>query len=113
MGTVRIAEHGTLVASTVTTVTLTGGYPAVEIINASTTSTDIIWATVSYRYLPGSTTVEPAATPTVGGADTYRIPAGPGHLVIPAPPGKVITQVKLISGQTPGYSVQAYHMGAH
>jgi hypothetical protein len=88
------AVHNTLVATTVDTVTLTAQYNRVEILNRSA-SGDI------FVTLDGS-------TPSVGGNDTYVIPAtGVGTFVNPnwtnEPP--ISTVVKLISSGTPSYSV--------
>lgn len=102
------AKHQTLVAATVDTIDLSCRYPVVEIINRSTTATDLLWATVSFTD-PAKTATYAAATPSASGDNVYFIPAGPGHLVIEAPPGGYVTQVKLISAQTPAYSVQCYH----
>ena len=88
------AVHNTLTATTVDTITLSAQYVRVEVLNRS--STGDIFVT-----LDGS-------TPTVGGNDTYVVPAtGVGTFVNPAntsqPPTSTV--VKLISSGTPSYSV--------
>lgn len=106
-GTVNLAHHGTLAASTVDTVNLNGSYPVVEIINSQATAGTFIYVTVSYKtYNTGSPVA--AATPTVAGADTYLVVGNYGHLLIESDPGGYIAQVKLISAGTPTYSVQCY-----
>lgn len=88
------AVHNTLTATTVDTITLSAQYVRVEVLNRSATG-DI------FVTLDGS-------TPTVGGNDTYVVPAtGVGTFVNPAntsqPPTSTV--VKLISSGTPSYSV--------
>lgn len=88
----KLARHGTLVASTVTTVTLT-----------EDVSTIIVRAHGS-----GSMNVTFNGTaPTVGGDDTARVDAG-GALMYASSGGVTTETVKLISSGTPGYSVEAY-----
>jgi hypothetical protein len=88
------AVHNTLTAATVDTITLSSQYNRVEILNRSASGD--IFITVD------------GSTPTVGGNDTYVVPAtGVGTFVNPnwtnEPP--ISTVVKLISSGTPAYSV--------
>lgn len=81
--------HGTLVADTVTTVTLAGNHGTVEILNRSTAE---IWFTL-----------DSATDPTVGGANVWVLPAGAAR-ELPSP-SSAITQVRLISSAAAAYSV--------
>lgn len=93
------ADHGTLVADTVTTVTLTGVKRNLRVQNRGTTGA------IYYTFGFGT-----PATPTVAGDDTYALPPGAadewdqgflGH------PGTGFI-VKLISSATPEFSVEAW-----
>lgn len=94
MATYAVAEDAvavhdkTLVASTVDTVTFHDTPRAVAIISDGA---DEIYFTVD------------GTAPTVGGANTYKIPALPAQRVINAVSGQ---PVKLISAGTPTYDVE-------
>lgn len=94
-GTANTAYHSTLVASTVDTVTLNDGEEYVTLVNRSGSAE--IYATVG-------TSAVPPATPTVGGNDTYVLPAAIGSLRVAGQIGPTV--VKLISSGTPTYSVE-------
>lgn len=85
------AQHGTLVASTVATVTLVGDYTRVEVLNRSGTA-EIFF------------TVDDTA-PTVAGSGTYILPAIAGASLVTPSPSAAATIVRLISSGTPTYSV--------
>jgi hypothetical protein len=84
-------RHGTLVANTVTTVTLDNDYREIEVINVDGAST--IYVTVD------------GTVPTVGGNDTFVLPAAISSRVIVSRDGSNPTVVKLISTGTPSFSV--------
>lgn len=86
------SDHGTLVADTVTTVTLTAPGPALTVINRS--STDAIF------YTFGSA----PATPTVAGDDTYCCPPSAGRSHNQG--AFAVLVVKLISSGTPSFDVE-------
>ena len=87
------AEHGTLVAATVTTVTL------------EEANSDLVVVHMTAGSGPVYFTVD-GATPTVGGADEYVL-----HLGLPARsvdiPLSATQTVKLISATADGYAVEA------
>lgn len=96
------SQHGTLVASTVQTITLANaaGDPAmkhVAVINQP--GTGAIYFTVASN---GAT----PDVPTVGGADTYCLSAGSPARSVPVGPTNEI-QVSLISAGTEAFSVEA------
>lgn len=82
-------KHGTLVAATVATVTLTPNAKFVEVVNRG--SDDI------YFRLDGT-------DPTVAGDDTYVVPGG-GFTRVRNNDRDGSVSVKLISSGTPAYSV--------
>lgn len=84
-------EHGTLVADTVTTVTLDSDAQEVEVLNRDGAAE--IYFTVD------------GADPTVEGDDCQVLPAAIGAVQVRAPGGGV-TDVKLISEGTPTFSVR-------
>lgn len=85
-----LSKHATLVAATVDTITLSTGYPSIEVANRAT-SGDI------YFTVDGT-------TPTSAGNDTYYV--GPGQaLVVSSPHADGPDTIKLISAGTPAYSV--------
>lgn len=84
-------EHGTLVGSAVTTVTLDADAQEVEVLNRDGVAE--IYFTVD------------GADPTVGGDDCHVLPAAIGALQVHAPGGGV-TDIKLISSGTPKFSVR-------
>lgn len=91
------SEHVTLVASTVTTVTLDADYQFVEVINVTGT------AAVYFLINPGAT------NPTVEGAGTEVLPAAIGGQELradAADPGTTV--VKLISSGTPKVAVRGW-----
>jgi hypothetical protein len=94
----NVAVHETLAASTVDTVNLAGatGQVGLTVVNRSGT------AEIYFTVATGA--VGPTA-PTVGGNDTYVVPASIASLTLPGITGAVI--VKLISSGTPNYSVEA------
>lgn len=94
-GTANIAYHSTLVASTVDTVTLDKGAEYVTVVNRSG---------AAEIYFTVGTTVTPPAAPTVGGNDTYVLPASIGLVRVASGIGPV--QIQLISTGTPTYSVE-------
>lgn len=81
--------HNTLTAATLDTVTLTGMWPAVEVVNRATTG-DGIYFTVD------------GSTPTVGGNDSFWVGAGQSVIV---PNFEDEAEVKLISATADAYSV--------
>ena len=83
------SKHGTLVAATVTTVTLDRDYDSVEILNRGTTSD--LWVRVD------------KTDPVVAADDTYV--CVPGGFIVLGVPTAGLTVVKLISAGTPPYSV--------
>lgn len=94
--------HGTLVASTVTTVNIDSGpnssVESIEVVNVD-------GADEIYFVLGGGNA--PPSDPTVGGADTRVIPAVTGQsYLIPLRTARKFS-VKLISAGTPTYSVIA------
>lgn len=101
--TVTSAKHATLAAGVVDTVTITTDISGVEILNRGA---DLIYFTTT------------GATPTVGGDNTYVVPAGGALRIdttetIGAPssggnPATLSTAVKLISGSATAYSVSAF-----
>ena len=85
------SRHGTLVADTVTTITLGDSNTNVEVLNRSSEGT--IYATAN------------GTAPTVAGENTFVIPAG--HALI-IPDSEVSSNtVKLISSTADAYSVTA------
>jgi len=84
-------KHGTLVAATVATVTLTVDCRDVEVLNR--TGDAEIFFTVD------------GSTPTVAGDNTHVLPAQIGSLIV-AVPETGNTVVKLISSGTPSYAVE-------
>lgn len=85
------ARHGTLVASTVTTVTLPSNVTQLEVLNRSG-SAEIYF------------TVDGSTSPTVGGNDCYVLPASIGATIVSSQ-DTANTVVRLISSGTPTYSV--------
>lgn len=96
MANPNFASHGTLVANTVATVTLNKGAGYVTVVNRSGS------AEIYFTVAVGTNT--PVA-PTVGGSDTYVLPAAIGSVRVPAAFGTVA--VSLISTGTPTYSVES------
>lgn len=90
------ADHGTLVADTVTTVTLTSVKTNLRVQNRGTSGS------VFYTFGSGA-----AATPTVAGDDTYALPPGACDEWNIGSPGAGFV-VKLISSATPEFSVEAW-----
>lgn len=86
-----VRKHGTLVATTVATVTLDGGFEAIEVVNHGGGT---IYFTVD------------GTTPTVAGDETYAVPSG-GFLTVDSSDRIGTDDVKLISAATPAYSVTA------
>jgi hypothetical protein len=84
-------RHGTLVATTVTTVTLGQDWDYLEVVNRNGTAE--IYFTVG------------GATPTVGGADCEVVPAAIGAVEVKVNAAGP-TVVKLISAGTPAYTVR-------
>lgn len=82
------SKHGTLVAATVTTVTLDKDYDSVEVLNRGTVD---LWLRVD------------GVDPVVAADDTY-VCVGGGFVILPVPTAGS-TDVKLISTGTPAYSV--------
>lgn len=98
------SQHGTLVADTVTTVTITGCQKGLRVQRISTSSTAPLW----WACAPTTTTT---ATPTTAGADdTYRLAADMPPDYLDDPPraldGTII--VKLICADAVGYSVETW-----
>lgn len=102
-------RHGTLVANTVTTVTLTartnpnapGAYGSVEVINVD-------GAGIIYFRVLSATDVTAGIAPTVAGNDCEILPAVPNAQILPLPSeGGDPVAVKLISASTPKYTVRA------
>lgn len=91
-------RHGTLVAATVTEVTLPDrSFGKVEVLNRS-------GAAEIYVLVLSANDAD--TDPTVAGNDCEVLPAATSALELPAPdPGPVV--VKLISSGTPTYSVRA------
>lgn len=87
----RASRHGTLTASTVATVTVSGDYRTVDVWNLTGTA-------AIYFTLDGS-------TPTVQGNDTFVVPAAVGSVRLLSPAVDTALTVKLISSGTPSYSV--------
>lgn len=90
------AFHGTLVAATVTTITFTAYHQAIEVSNVDGASA--IYGTLS------------GVDPTVGGANTFFLPAAVSARTIRIPlpwpvPADTTVSVKLISAGTPVYHV--------
>ncbi len=91
------ADHGTLVAATVTTVTLTSVKECLRVQNRGTSGT------IYYTFAAGT-----PATPTVAGDDTYAVPpGGADEWTDLGQPGTGFI-VKLISSATPEFSVEAW-----
>lgn len=95
--TVNTAKHATVaVAGTDETVNFSGNVQSVEVMCRD-------GAAEIYFTIDGT-------TPTVGGDDTYVVPASAGAaLRVGSPPGTDV--VKLISSGTPAYSVTGYQAG--
>jgi hypothetical protein len=91
------ADHGTLVAATVTTVTLTSVKQSLRVQNRSTDQQ------IYYTYGAGV-----AADPTVAGDDTFAIPPGATDEWIDLGAVGAGFVVKLISAGTPAFSVEAW-----
>jgi hypothetical protein len=89
------AIHKTLAASTVDTVTLTGCTTQVTIVNRN--------GVAEIYFTVGATT---PPVPTVGGVNTYVIPADVSSYTVPFA-GSSTVVVSLISGGIPTYSVEA------
>lgn len=88
------SASGTLTANTVDTVTLSDNASRIQVTNRS-------GASEIYFSIDGT-------TPTVGGDDTFILPAAIGSRVVSSDDvGVDITTVKLISTGTPTYSVEA------
>lgn len=94
-GTANIAYHSTLVASTVDTVTLDKGAEYITVVNRSG---------AAEIYFTVGTTVTPPAAPTVGGNDTYVLPAATSSVRVASGIGPI--EVQVISAGTPTYSVE-------
>lgn len=91
-------RHGTLVADTVTTVTLDSkNYGSVEVTNRSGDS-EIYFIALS--------AADANDNPSVEGDDCEVLPAAVGALVVNAPNPAPVT-IKLISDGTPAYSIRA------
>ena len=91
------ADHGTLVADTVTTVTLTSVKECLRVQNRGTSGT------IYHTFAAGT-----PATPPVAGDDTYAIPpGGADEWTDLGQPGTGFI-VKLISSATPEFSVEAW-----
>lgn len=87
-----VRKHVTLVASTVATVTVDGGFEFIEVVN--TTAASLVYFTVD------------GSTPTIAGDDTWvAVPNVPVALENVDRAGTV--DVKLISAGTPVVGVQA------
>lgn len=86
--------HGTLVANTMTTVTLTANHNEVEVIHRGGAGAADIFFTVD------------GANPTVNGEDTDVAPNGVGQRTQVGAYKKQNTVVKLISSGTPAYTVR-------
>jgi hypothetical protein len=82
--------HGTLVAATVTTVTLDHDYNSVEVMNRSTTS-DL------YFRVDGT-------DPVVAGNDSYVVPSGE-YLQVDIPGWAKASEIRMISAGTPAFSL--------
>lgn len=89
--------HETLTASTVDTVTLTGNTSSVTVVNRTGT------AEIYFTIATGTAAVP--AVPTVGGANTYVLPATDCSLRLAV--GGQPVAVSLISSGTMAYSVEA------
>lgn len=84
-------KHATLVAATVTTLSLDAGYQSVEVLNRDGAAE--VFVTVD------------GTEPTVEGEDCFALPATIGALEVPAELGGWVTEVKLISSGTPKVTV--------
>lgn len=91
------SQHGTLVASTVTTVTFANNYPQLEVVNRGTGD---IFVTTD------------GSTPTVAGNETWVVPSNSAalltNLLAPNDPSDNTVDgatVNLISSGTPAFSV--------
>lgn len=91
------AEHGTLVASVVTTVTVDKDADAIEVVNVD--GVDAIYFTID------------GTVPTVEGANTYVLPPSVSSRVVTPPRSGYETDVQLISVGAPNYSVLANVLG--
>lgn len=87
-------QHATLVATTVTTMTFTDGFPNIEV-------TNVDGAAAVYFTVDGT-------TPTVTGTNCQVIPAAIGSLSVSEESGGATSTVKLISSGTPKVSVRTY-----
>lgn len=92
----RTAKSGTLTPSAITSVTITEGYPSVEIVNRSLTGT--IWVTLD------------GTDPTVAGDNCYPV-LGVRVFNLPAPHTTAVT-VKLLSTAALDYTVEGDPGGA-
>jgi hypothetical protein len=94
---VSVAQHGTLVASTVTTVTVNAAHEAVTVTVRGASPADIFFTV-------GTSGNTPTA-PTSGGNDCYVVPGvnGASKTVLA---GSAPVVVSLISTGTPAYSVE-------
>ena len=100
----NVSASGTLVATTVTTVTLTLARGSVRVVNRSGSAD--IWFTVASSGLT-------PPVPTVGGTDCYVAPgvAGATEEVLVGAEGPVL--VSLISSGTPTFTVESDHPSRH
>lgn len=94
-----VRKHGTLVASTVATVTVAGNAEFIEVMARGTGD---IFFTVN------------GTTPTVAGDDTFAVAGAGGYVRLRNNERDGSIDVKLISSGTPGYSVALVdeHLGA-
>lgn len=102
---VAVVEHRTLVAATVTTVTLTLAEPVGDLLSFATPAKGKVGvASVSGASRVYFTT--DGSTPTVGGANCYVLPAALCELVVADETAGGTAVVKLISSGTPDVSVR-------
>lgn len=87
------ARHVTLTANTVTTITMDRDYNYCEVINVDGTAP--VYFTVN------------GPAPTVGGNDTYVLPATINGIEV-QPPTADLTAIRLISGGTPKVAVRGW-----
>ena len=86
----RSAQHGTLTANAVTTVTVNDGYPGVTVLNRSQTGT--IWVTLN------------GSAPTVAGTGCYPV-LGLRYFHIP-PPHTTAATIKMIAATALDWTVE-------